>query len=271
MNEDTESNTSRSIIGCDTEADAMYAEARRRIQADITEVCEGEGFVIARLTAATQRVNRAMRTVRAYEAELCTVFGARGATDLVEQMILMTESVEKEPGESSVVTAVLETSVEVEEYKLLSKAVMTKATEMIKQSVDGHVEQGGCNQCIEGGQESHSCVKEEVSSGETKDSQETAILQGAIDATRLERGLRAKCENIWAGADGAETKCQDGSCCSREMDATDTTAQTCSGQGPGRGEGVTTEMEVARVSELGTRAMTQLEEADTDDVFKWIV
>lgn len=206
--------------------------------------------------------------MRAYEPEMCTVFGTRGAADLVEQMIPMTEAVDKEPGELSVVTDVLETSVEVEEYKLLSKAVMNRATEMIRQSVEGHVEQGGCNQCIEGGQESHSCVKEEVSSSETKDSQETAILQGAIDAKRLERGLRAKCENLWAGA---ETKCQDGSCCSREMDATDTTAQTGSGQGSGRGEGVTIEMEVARVSELGTRAMTQLEEADTDDVFKWIV
>ena len=124
----TQNRIHQGLNGCDTEADAMYAEARRRIQADITEVCEGEGSVIARLTAATQRANRAMRTVRTYEAELCTVFGARGATDLVEQMILMTEAVEKEPGESSVVTAVLETSVEVEEYKLLSKAVMNRAT-----------------------------------------------------------------------------------------------------------------------------------------------
>ena len=111
-------------------------------------------------------------------------------------------------------------------------------------------------------------MKEEVSSGETKDSQEMAILHGTIDAKRLERGLRAKCENIWAGA---ETKCQDGSCCSREMDTTDTTTRTGSGQGSGRGRGVTTEIEVARVSELGTRAMTQLEEAGTIDVFKWIV
>ena len=160
-------------------------------------------------------------------------------------------------------TEVLRVAAEMEGYKALSNAATNKATELVKQSVMKHAEEGGCNQCTEGGPESHTCVMQEIESGETKDSQDATLLHNAIDVKSLKRGLGAECKNIWTGAG---TECQDGSCSSLKDDATDTATQAGSGQGSGHGR----EMEETRTAELRLEAMRQLEEADTDGVFGWI-
>ena len=147
-------------IGCETEVDAMYAEARRRIRVDITGMIERGESEMTCLAATTQRAEKARRTVRAYEAELCAMFEAGNAAELAEDMTLLTETTEG-PGEAevSVLKDVLEMADTVEAYKTWSEITMATATDLMQTAVRRHAEGGGCSQCAGGGPpESHVCV-----------------------------------------------------------------------------------------------------------------
>ena len=141
-------------IGCETEVDAMYAEARRRIRVDVTGMIEEGESEMTCLAAATQRAEKARRTVRAYEAELCAMFETRNAAKLAEDMTLLTETAEG-PVEAkvSVLKDVPEMTDKVEAYKTWSEITMATATDLMQTAVRRHAEGGGCSQCTGGGQE----------------------------------------------------------------------------------------------------------------------
>ena len=249
-------------IGCEAEMDAMYAEARRRIRVDITGMIERGESEMTCLAAATQRAEKARRTVRAYEAELCAMFEARNAAELAEDMTLLTETMEgPEEAEVGVLKDVLEMADKVEAYKTWSEAAMATATDLMQTAVRRHADGGGCDQCTGGGPEPHVCVSQEISDGEMRKSQETYILYDTLDVTRLKKGRAAECRNIWL--EGAETGCQDGNCLRQRGDEADTTARADSGQGAGQGR-------TDKRNNSEARRMGRFEGASAIEVFRWV-
>ena len=121
---------------------------------DITAMIEEGESEMTCLAAATQRAEKARRTVRAYEAELCAMFETRNAAKLAEDMTLLTETAEG-PVEAkvSVLKDVLEMTDKVEAYKTWSEITMATATDLMQTAVRRHAEGGGCSQCTGGGQE----------------------------------------------------------------------------------------------------------------------
>ena len=249
-------------ISCETEMDAMYAEARRRIRVDITGMIERGESEMTCLAAATQRAEKARRTVRAYEAELCAMFEARNAAELAEDMTLLTETMERpEEAEVGVLKDVLEMADKVEAYKTWSEAAMATATDLMQTAVRRHADGGGCDQCTGGGPEPHVCVSQEISDGEMRRSQETCILYDTLDVTRLKKGRAAECRNIWL--EGAETGCQDGNCLRQRGDEADTTARADSGQGAGQGR-------TDKRNNSEARRTGRFEGASAIEVFRWV-
>ena len=254
-------------INCETEMDAMYAEARRRIRVDITGMIERGESEMACLAAATQRAEKARRTVRVYEAELCAVFEARNAAELAEDMTLLTEIMERpEETEVGVLKDVLEMADKVEAYKTWSEAAMATATEVMQTAVRRHADGGGCDQCTGGGPEPHACVSQEISDGETRRSQEIRILYDTLDVTRLEKGRAAECRNIWL--EGTETGCQDGNCLRQRGDEADTTTRADSGQGAGQGR--TDKRNNSGAIDSEARKTGRFEGASAIEVFRWV-
>ena len=171
------------------------------------------------LTAAAQQAAKAGRAVRACEVDLCAVFDAADASGLAEHMTLSMGTVEEKSREAGTMTEVLKVAAELESYKALSRAAGNKTTELVEWAMEKHAEGGGCSQCTDSGPELHTCVVQEIESGETKGSQDTTLLHNAIDVKSLKSGLGAECKIIWTGAG---TECQDGSCPSMKDDATET-------------------------------------------------
>ena len=198
---------------------------------------------MACLTAAAELAAKAGRAVRACEVDLGAVFNAADATGLAEHMTLLMGTVEEESKEADTIAEILKVAAELESYKALSRAAGNKTTGLVKQATEKHAEAGGCSQCTDGGPELHTCVAQEIESGETKRPQDATLLQHAIDVKSLRSGLGAECKGIWTGTG---TECQDGNCPSLKDDATETTtlpstsreAATQAGSGQGSGHGL---------------------------------
>ena len=202
-----------------TESEAICVETKERLRRIITEVFEQGGSLMTCLTAAAELAAKAGRAVRACEVDLGAVFNAADATGLAEHMTLLMGTVEEESKEAGTMAEILRVAAELESYKALSRAARNKTTELVNQATEKHAEEGGCSQCTDGGPELHTCVAQEIESGETRRSQDTTLLQHAIDVKSLKSGLGTECKGIWTGAG---TECQDGSCPSLKDDATET-------------------------------------------------